>query len=141
MHSLVNILQKNCGIAYWLSQQKNENKTFKIYDFHQQPYEQCNASKHQTAKIYEEGSELKKFEKSDIYKKMIHEVSYRLGYNRSLNHKAIMLMWNMCRYELAWHTDKLSAWCAVRFNYKNIYQFSFLIPIFYRHLHHQTSKF
>lgn len=46
---------------------------------------------------------------------MVQEVSYRLGYKRSLKHNAIMLIWNMCRYELAWHTDKLSAWCAVRF--------------------------
>lgn len=44
---------------------------------------------------------------------MIEEVSYRLGYNKTLKHNSITLIWNMCRFEQSWHVDKLSAWCAV----------------------------
>lgn len=43
---------------------------------------------------------------------MASEVSQRLGFKFTLGPKQLDTIWDMCRYEVAWHLDKYSTWCA-----------------------------
>lgn len=71
------------------------------------PYENCPSWQEQDYKI-----ELSKFEESSIMNKTIFDISQRLGFRYKLERDEIELIWDMCRYEQAWHVDRSSAWCV-----------------------------
>lgn len=79
-----------------------------------QPYSYCKAWKtHSNAIENDENSELNKFQKSEMYQRMIRDVSLRLGFKFPLKIPQIESIWDMCRYDQAWTLDRPSAWCAV----------------------------
>uniref|UniRef100_A0A8D8Y336 Multiple inositol polyphosphate phosphatase 1 n=1 Tax=Cacopsylla melanoneura TaxID=428564 RepID=A0A8D8Y336_9HEMI len=52
------------------------------------------------------------FEEGPLMKGVISSISQRLGFNYNLSLDKIDLMYEMCRYEKAWHLQTLPAWCA-----------------------------
>ncbi|XP_004526154.1 multiple inositol polyphosphate phosphatase 1 [Ceratitis capitata] len=75
------------------------------------PYDYCESWK---AHDYSgENSENYKFKHSAIWNKTIADISKRLGFQYTLESSDIELMWDMCRYEQAWHVDRTSVWCAM----------------------------
>jgi multiple inositol-polyphosphate phosphatase / 2,3-bisphosphoglycerate 3-phosphatase len=76
------------------------------------PYELCDAFQQQADKAKDKDSEYVKFMESEIYKKTAEEISTRLGYKYTLNHKQIDTMWDMCRFDQAWYLQDESPWCA-----------------------------
>lgn len=56
---------------------------------------------------------MKLFEHSKYFKELIKSVTRRLGLKRKLKRKQIIVMWNECRLQQAFHLDSLSPWCAV----------------------------
>ena len=59
-----------------------------------------------------QNSEFFKFQQSDVFKKMLDEVSIRLGYKYTLTPKIVDKIWDMCRYDQAWYLQEDSPWCA-----------------------------
>lgn len=59
-------------------------------------------------------SELNKFENSKEFKKIVAEIDSRLGFNGTLEAKKVKDIYDVCRYEQAWQTNKASIWCSVR---------------------------
>lgn len=53
---------------------------------------------------------------------MVGDVSLRLGYKFPLKTQQIIDMYDMCRYDQAWHLERPSPWCAV-----SIFSFSFYL--------------
>lgn len=46
-------------------------------------------------------------------KQVISDVSERLGFKYPLKVNQILDMYEMCRYDQAWHLENASPWCAV----------------------------
>ncbi|CAH0384074.1 unnamed protein product [Bemisia tabaci] len=57
--------------------------------------------------------EVAEFQKSHHYWNLIMRVSSRLGFKYNLTPEFIDMMYEMCRYEKAWHISAISPWCAV----------------------------
>jgi multiple inositol-polyphosphate phosphatase / 2,3-bisphosphoglycerate 3-phosphatase len=76
------------------------------------PYEKCDKYKEQEVRVKDNSSEYYKFQQTEVYKKMISEVSTRLGFKYQLNSKQIDTIFDMCRYDQAWFLQEHSAWCA-----------------------------
>lgn len=72
------------------------------------PYDSCPTWK----KTEADQKELKKFQESSIYIKMLSDVSLRLGFQYNLTVEQVNTMYDMCRYEQAWYLDNISTWCA-----------------------------
>lgn len=77
-------------------------------------YANCPLWIEQKKKLKKPDSEVRKFENSPAFKKMIDDMNSRFGFNGTLQLQAIKNIYDMCRYEQAWHTDKTSIWCSVR---------------------------
>ncbi|XP_063698995.1 multiple inositol polyphosphate phosphatase 1-like [Culicoides brevitarsis] len=75
-------------------------------------YDMCPAFEEQSDKAKGPGSEYQKFIDSKVGQKFVSDVSMRLGFKFNLSLKQIDTIWDMCRYEQAWHLDKYSAWCS-----------------------------
>lgn len=67
----------------------------------------------QQESLKDDDSELNKFQDSKLFKRMMKEISQRLGFNERLKKKQIMNMFDMCRYEQAWNINTSSVWCTV----------------------------
>lgn len=76
------------------------------------PYDICPEFVKQEEIVKSNSSEYYKFTQSDYYKKMLEEISIRLGYKYTLSSKQVDAMWDMCRYDQAWYLQEDSAWCA-----------------------------
>ncbi|KAG5676678.1 hypothetical protein PVAND_006495 [Polypedilum vanderplanki] len=76
------------------------------------PYESCSKWLKEEEMIKDQNSEYSKFMQTDVFKKMLEEVSIRLGYKYTLNAKQIDNMWDMCRYDQAWYLQEPSPWCV-----------------------------
>ncbi|XP_036339805.1 multiple inositol polyphosphate phosphatase 1-like [Rhagoletis pomonella] len=72
------------------------------------PYDYC-----ESWRAHDYSSESNKFKHSAIWNKTIADISKRLGFQYSLESIDVELMWDMCRYEQAWHVDRTSVWCSV----------------------------
>lgn len=55
--------------------------------------------------------EVKAFEKTMIVYEVVKNISHRLGVNHVLNFSEIDVIFDICRYDVAW--NKPSPWCAV----------------------------
>lgn len=53
-----------------------------------------------------------KFKHSELWNKTLQEVSSRLGFDYTLEASDVELMYDACRYELAWKPDRTSPWCG-----------------------------
>lgn len=84
----------------------NEDTLLKPYDF-------CPAYDTNKDKNNLPNSELNKFLKSPIFVKTLADISMRLGFRYNLSTDQIEAMWDICRYEQAWHLQQLSPWCSV----------------------------
>lgn len=60
-----------------------------------------------------ENLEMKKFENTKTFEKLISDVSTRLGFTTPLKLQQINDIYQMCRYTAAWFVDKPSPWCVV----------------------------
>lgn len=76
------------------------------------PYESCAEFEKQGDRAKDVNSEHYKFMQTDVYKKMLEEISIRLGYKYTLNSKQVDTMWDMCRYDQSWYLQDESPWCA-----------------------------
>lgn len=76
------------------------------------PYDFCPEFNKQEDIAKSNSSEYGKFMQGDTYKKMLEEISIRLGYKYTLSPKQVDTMWDMCRYDQAWYLQEDSAWCA-----------------------------
>lgn len=76
------------------------------------PYEKCGKYLEQEKKAKDNSSEFFKFQQTDVFKKTSEEISTRLGFKYTLNPKQIDTIFDMCRYDQAWSSQKDSAWCA-----------------------------
>lgn len=76
------------------------------------PYEKCTQWITQEDTAQEKNSEYFKFQQTEIFKRMLEEVSTRLGFKYTLNAKQIDTIWDMCRYDQAWYLQDDSPWCA-----------------------------
>ncbi|XP_017472735.1 PREDICTED: multiple inositol polyphosphate phosphatase 1 [Rhagoletis zephyria] len=72
------------------------------------PYDYC-----ESWRAHDYSSESYKFKHSAIWNKTTADISKRLGFQYSLESMDVELMWDMCRYEQAWHVDRTSVWCSV----------------------------
>lgn len=52
------------------------------------------------------------FEEGPLMKGIIASISKRLGFSYNLTLEKVDMMYEMCRYEKAWHLQTLPAWCA-----------------------------
>lgn len=78
------------------------------------PYDNCPAWKNNDPDSSSNpDSELHKFMESDMYKKMLSDVSIRLGFKFPLTAAQVNSIWDLCRFEQSWFIGKLSPWCAV----------------------------
>lgn len=77
-------------------------------DYLLRPYDQCPKWNEKIA--YDEA---KKFEESEIFQKLVKDVSTKLGFKYTLEADQIDDIWDMCRYEQSWKILELSAWCSV----------------------------
>lgn len=71
------------------------------------PYDDCENWKKKASK-----TESKSFKNSIHYQKVSQEISMRLGFEEALDPDVIENIWDMCRYDQAWHIDRLSPWCV-----------------------------
>ncbi|KOC67227.1 Multiple inositol polyphosphate phosphatase 1 [Habropoda laboriosa] len=74
-------------------------------------YKRCQRWRSEVDKNPEAQIEKEKFLKSQTYKKMLEDVSKRIGYQ--VDHEMIRLMHLMCGFETAWHIDVESPWCKL----------------------------
>ncbi|XP_065205097.1 multiple inositol polyphosphate phosphatase 1-like [Planococcus citri] len=56
--------------------------------------------------------EVNLFKESDVVENSISNISSRLGYNQSLEYDSVVLMYDMCSYEMAWYLNSRPAFCA-----------------------------
>uniref|UniRef100_U5EX79 Multiple inositol polyphosphate phosphatase 1 n=1 Tax=Corethrella appendiculata TaxID=1370023 RepID=U5EX79_9DIPT len=82
-------------------------------DYLLRPYDICPAYQENSKKNKDSSSEYQKFLESPLYKETVSDISVRLGFRYTLQPKQIEAIWDMCRYEQAWHVDQLSPWCSV----------------------------
>ncbi|XP_031618131.1 multiple inositol polyphosphate phosphatase 1-like [Contarinia nasturtii] len=76
-------------------------------------YANCPLWIEQKKKLKQSDSEVKKFENSMVFKKMIEDIDSRLGFDGTLQMRSVKDIYDMCRYEQAWQTDKASSWCSL----------------------------
>ncbi|XP_055378734.1 multiple inositol polyphosphate phosphatase 1 [Condylostylus longicornis] len=57
-------------------------------------------------------SEYNIFINSEIMKDTVRRISRRLGFKFALSRAQIDTVWDMCRFEQAWHPNRNSPWCA-----------------------------
>ncbi|XP_044741107.1 multiple inositol polyphosphate phosphatase 1-like [Chrysoperla carnea] len=58
--------------------------------------------------------EADRFTETLLVQEMLLNIGEKLGYNATrLNWTSVKLMYDMCRYDNAWQSNKLSPWCAV----------------------------
>lgn len=76
-------------------------------------YANCHRWIEQKKQLKHSESELSKFENSEKFQQLIRDVDVRLGFNGTLTAKRVRDIFNLCRYEQAWHTRKGSVWCSV----------------------------
>ncbi|XP_055322266.1 multiple inositol polyphosphate phosphatase 1-like [Sitodiplosis mosellana] len=74
------------------------------------PYDYC--APHDMSKSKGDGTEYKKFVKSQTMTQLVSDVSSRLGYKYPLKLQQVMDMFEMCRFDQAWNIGSPSAWCA-----------------------------
>lgn len=82
-------------------------------------YANCALWRDQKKKLKRPDSEVRKFENSKVFQKLIAEVNSKFGFNGTLQAKEIKDIYDVCRYEQAWQTNQTSVWCSVRY-YCNI---------------------
>lgn len=75
-----------------------------------QAYELCPA--YEKSKSKGDGTEYKKFIKSQTITQLVSDVSSRLGYKYPLKTQQVLDMFDMCRYDQAWNLEAPSPWCA-----------------------------
>lgn len=76
-------------------------------------YANCAAWRDQKKRLNRPMSEAKKFENSKEFKKLMAEIDSRLGFNENLEVRRAKDIYDLCRYEQAWHIDNASIWCSV----------------------------
>lgn len=76
-------------------------------------YANCPIWRDQKKNLQRSTSEMNKFENSKEFKKLIAEIDSRFGFNGTLQVKKAKDIYNICRYEQAWHVNKPSIWCSV----------------------------
>ncbi|CAL7947580.1 unnamed protein product [Xylocopa violacea] len=74
-------------------------------------YKRCQRWRFEVDKNPNAQIEKEKFLKSKIYKKMLRDVSQRIGYQ--IDHESVHLMYLMCGFETAWHSETESPWCKI----------------------------
>lgn len=90
-------------------------------------YANCHLWIKQKKQLKHSDSEVSKFERSDQFQELISDVSERLGFNDRLTPRQVRDIYNLCRYEQAWHTHKGSIWCSVRdLQTKPFFDFDFM---------------
>lgn len=78
-------------------------------------YANCPLWRDQKKKLKQQpDSEVNKFVNSDVFLKLLADVDSRFGFNGTLTVERVEDIFNLCRYEQAWQTDKISIWCSVR---------------------------
>lgn len=82
-------------------------------DYLLKAYANCGMWREQKMKLKQSNSEVNKFQNAAVFQKFIADVNSRLGFNGTLTAKQIKDIYDMCRYEQAWQTDKASVWCSV----------------------------
>lgn len=95
-----------------------------------QPYKSCVPFIIQQ-KILKENSdsEVKKFQNSKTFKRVIKRISKRLGFNEKLKKRQIMSIFDMCRYEQAGNTSTTNIWCTVKIKFHVEIHFGILTEI------------
>ena len=74
-------------------------------------YKRCQRWRSEVDKNPDSRIEKEKFLKSNVYKKMLEDVSRRIGYQ--VDHEIVHLMYVMCGFETAWHKNSESPWCRI----------------------------
>lgn len=106
------------------------------------PYGNCPLWKEQKKRLKQPNSEANKFRNSNIFLKLIDDINARLGLNGTIQVKQIHDIYDMCRYEQAWHTNKPSIWCSVsEIRIDVMALFLFFACIFYSCSRHLKSIF
>lgn len=75
-------------------------------------YKLCSKWKKEVDKNPEAVKERRKFEESEEMKKVLNEVSSRLGFNNDLHLDDVELMYLTCAFESAWYPLSVSPWCS-----------------------------
>lgn len=76
-------------------------------------YANCRLWKEQKTLLKQTNSEAIKFQNSDVYQKLVADINARFGFNGTLSADKIRDIFDMCRYQQAWQTNKASVWCSV----------------------------
>lgn len=91
-------------------------------------YKNCPLWREQKKLLKQSNSEITRFENSVIFSKLIEEIKLRFGFDGILQKEQIKDIYDICRYEQAWHINKTSIWCSVSKNPFNVNIF-LIIPI------------
>lgn len=78
-----------------------------------QPYSQCKPSIKNSELVDEKGQQAHLFATTPGFKQLVRDVSFRLGFNQSLEVELIIVIWDRCKYEQTWHPLEPSPWCVV----------------------------
>ncbi|PNF38918.1 hypothetical protein B7P43_G07444 [Cryptotermes secundus] len=76
------------------------------------PYASCKKWEKDVEENKDTTKQMKKFEDGSTVTTLVGSVSKRLGFSKTLDLDDILLMYSACRYDKAWHLDKVSPWCA-----------------------------
>ncbi|GAB0089857.1 Multiple inositol polyphosphate phosphatase 1 [Sergentomyia squamirostris] len=76
------------------------------------PYDHCSVWNTQSDALDQPTSEVNKFIASETFQNALSQVSQRLGFKFQLTADQVELIWDMCRYELAWELERVSPWCG-----------------------------
>lgn len=91
-------------------------------------YANCGLWRDQKKQLKQSTSEVHKFQNSSTFQRFIADVDSRFGFNGTLSVKRVKDIYDICRYEQAWQTDKASVWCAVsKISVINFNEFTILI--------------
>lgn len=80
-------------------------------------YSNCHLWREQKNRLKHSESELSKFENTSQFRQFVSSMNDRLGFNGTLTSQRVRDIFNLCRYEQAWQTDKGSVWCSVRITF------------------------
>ncbi|KDR19047.1 multiple inositol polyphosphate phosphatase 1-like isoform X3 [Zootermopsis nevadensis] len=76
------------------------------------PYASCKKWEKDVESNKDTTKEMKNFEGGALVTTLLGTVSSRLGFDKTLDIDDINLIYSACRYDKAWHLDKVSPWCA-----------------------------
>ncbi|XP_077297627.1 multiple inositol polyphosphate phosphatase 1-like [Arctopsyche grandis] len=82
-------------------------------DYVIQPYENCQRWQDEVNTNDDRKEEKKAFRKSDDYKKLLSDVTNRMGLSKLLKHDDIDSMYDNCRFDKTRYLNKISPWCSI----------------------------